>query len=151
MNQSVIGQQHALSGLDNPTLNKNVAPPGRDRGTGEVAGQIVINQISQALSESNNDVSKGSRNCRRQSFIGPSTPRRQPVPHNGRGSRNIRYRYYNVSNYPILPPSTGRHKSIKVDQIKMGYNSIVDSIKNLAYQQTRTRNRMISIVIFSSI
>ena len=50
-----------MYGLYNPILNTTVAPPGRDRGTSGVAGEIVIDKISQALSELNNELKEGSR------------------------------------------------------------------------------------------
>ena len=46
VSRSVIGQQVALSDFDNPTLNTTVTPLGRDIRSGEVAGEIVINEIS---------------------------------------------------------------------------------------------------------
>lgn len=120
-----------------------MAVANRETGTGEVAGEITINEISQgASSESNNELSEGSsdRN-RRQNFIGVSTPQRRQAPNDGRASRATRSRTYNVSNYPALPPSTGGHRSVNFDRLSMGYNSIADSINNLAYQQ-RIRNRI---------
>ena len=61
VNRSVVGQQPTLSTLDNATLNKTVATPGRERETGEVASKIVINEISQASSELNNKVTECSK------------------------------------------------------------------------------------------
>ena len=46
VHRSVIRQQHAISGLYNPTMNTTVALPERERGNGEVDGEIVINKIS---------------------------------------------------------------------------------------------------------
>ena len=143
VNRSVIGQQPALSSTNEVGLNGTQAPTDRTRGTGEVAGDIVINEISQgASSESNNEFSEGSsENNRRQTFSAPNTPRRRHAPNDGRASRATRSRTYNVANYPSLPPSTGGHRSVNFDRLSMGYNSIADSINNLAYQQ-RIRNRI---------
>ena len=143
VNRSVIGQQPGLSGTNETELNSTVAVPNRERGTGEVSGEITINEISQPVSrESNNEFSEGSsdRN-RRQTFVGPNTPRRRQAPNYGRASRATRSRTYNVSNYPVLPPSTGGHRSVNFDRLSMGYNSISYSINSLAYQQ-RIRNRI---------
>ena len=99
-----------------------------------MVGEIVINEISQYSSESNNDISEGSRDTRsRQTFIGPPTSQWQPAPNDGRSNRATRSRRYNIRNYPTLPPSTGGHRSVNVDRIDMDYNSIADSINNLAY------------------
>ena len=109
VNRSVIGQQPAVSATNEIELNSTVAPQNRERGTGEVAGEVTINEISQgASSESNNDFSEGSSdNNRRQTFTGHSTPRRRHAPNDGRASRATRSRTYNVANYPDLPTSTG--------------------------------------------
>ena len=141
VNRSVIGQQFALSDFNYPTLITTVATLGRDRGSGEVAGEIVIIKISQTSSESNNEISEDSRERRsQQTFIGMSTTNRLTAPNDGRSNRATRRRRYNVSSYPTLPPSTGGHRSVNIDRMEMGYNSIVDSINNLAYQQhIRTR------------
>ena len=113
VNRSVIGQQPTLSGFDNPTLNTTVATPGREIGSGEVAGEIAINETSQDSSESNNDISEESRDTRsRQTFIGPSKPQRRSAPNDGGSNRVTRSRRYNISNYPTLPPFTGRQTSI---------------------------------------
>ena len=141
----MIGQQPAVPATNEIDLNSTVAPQNRERerGTGEVAGQITINEISQgASSESNNDFSEGSSdNNRRHTFTAPNTPRRRQAPNDGRASRATRSRTYNVANYPDLLPSTGGHCSVNFDILSMGYNSIADSINNLAYQQ-RIRNRI---------
>ena len=56
VSRSVIGQQAALSSNNTPTLNNTLAPSGRERGTGEVAGDIIIQEATvQASSESKNE------------------------------------------------------------------------------------------------
>ena len=52
VNRSLIGQQPVLSpNADETTMNPTTAPNGRERGTGEVAGNIIINEIPIASSE----------------------------------------------------------------------------------------------------
>ena len=119
----MIGKQPAVSATNEIELNSTVAPQNRERGTGEVAGQITINEISQgASSESNNDFSEGSSdNNRRHTFTAPNTPRRRQAPNDGRASRATRSRTYNVANYPDLLPSTGGHCSVNFDTIGAGF------------------------------
>ena len=91
VNRSVIGQQPALSSNDAPTLNNTLAPPGRERGTGEVAGDITIQEATvQASSESNNETEV--------SRVGTpsSTPTRRVAPNDGRRGRNTRPRNHNM-------------------------------------------------------
>ena len=46
MNYSVFGQQATLSSNDTSTLKDAIAVQGRKRGTGEVAGEITIKEIT---------------------------------------------------------------------------------------------------------
>ena len=46
VNRSIIGQQAALSSSTVPTLLTTVAPEGRERGTGEIAGEIIVSEKS---------------------------------------------------------------------------------------------------------
>ena len=140
VNRSVIGQQPALSSNNAPTLNNTLAPPGRERGTGEVAGDITIQEATvQASSESNNETEV--------SRVGTpsSTPTRRVAPNDGRRGRNTRPRNHNMRFTPHisphLPPSTGNGRSINMERMEHGYNTIADSINNLAYQQ-RIRTRI---------
>ena len=139
VNRSVIGQQAALSSNDTPTLNDTLAVPGWEQGTGEVAGEITIQEATiQSSSESNNE---------REVVVGTpsSTPTRRVAPNDGRRGRNTRPRNYNQTFTPHLsphlPPSTGNGRSINMEPMEHGYNTISDSINNLAYQQ-RIRTRI---------
>ena len=87
--------------------------PNREIGTVEVVGEIVINEVSQASSESNNEISEGSSEINaRYTFLGPTTPQRRHAHNDGRASRTTRSRTYNVSKYLVLPPLTGGHRSV---------------------------------------
>ena len=53
VNRPLIEQQPVLSpNVDEITLNPTTAPHGRERGSGEVSGNITINEIPIASSES---------------------------------------------------------------------------------------------------
>ena len=45
VNRSIIGQQAALSSGDRNILNTTIAAPGRVRGTGEIAGEVIVNEV----------------------------------------------------------------------------------------------------------
>lgn len=132
VNRSLIGQQPALSptGIE-PTFNPTTAPAGRERGTGEVAGEITINEINEIPVAS----SESSATARYPRTRG--SPRRTAANDSRRG----RPRNYNVLFPASLPPSTGTARSINIDRMEQGYTSIAESINNLAYQQ-RIRKRI---------
>ena len=112
VNRSIISQQPALEmNSDEPTLNPTTAPTGRERGSGEVAGEIVINEIPLPSSDS----SAAARYPRTT-----NTPRRT-APNDGRRGRG---RNYNVLFPASLPPSTGTGRSINIDRMEQGYTSI---------------------------
>ena len=142
VNRSVIGQQAALSSDDNPVINDTTAPPNRVRGSGEVAGSVVINEVTQTSNSESNPISSDSSTNRGSiTFAGPATPLRRTAPNDGRRARNQRIRHYNVGSPPVLPPSTSDTRAINMDRMEMGYTSIAESINNLAYQQ-RIRTRI---------
>ena len=134
VNRSVIGQQPALSSNNTPTLNDSTAVSGRVRGSGEVAGEIVIEEVNIPVNQSTEQNSTQVYN----------TPvrTRSVAPNDG---RRTRARHYNIglspNFHPHLPPSTGNGRSINIDRMEHGYLSIADSINNLAYQH-RIRGRM---------
>ena len=131
VNRSVIGQQPAVTTTDTEILNDTAAEPGRERGTGEIAGDIIINEISQSVSSEIN-ISASDRT----SSINPPpfASNRRTAPNDGRRSTN-RPRNYNMQFAQNLPPSTGSGRSINIDRMEQGYTSIAESINNLAYQQ----------------
>ena len=113
-----------LSSNDTPTLNDNVAVQGRERGTGEVAGEITIDEVTvQPSSDSNNE---------REVVVGTpvSTPTQPVAPNDGCHGRNTRPRNYNLAFTPhispLLPPSTDNGGSINMERMEHGYNTIAD-------------------------
>ena len=111
-----------------PSIQPLHQPIERERGSGEIAGEVVINEIRVPSSGS----SATNRNAR-----ATNTPRRTTPTDGRRGwSRN-----YNVFFPASLPPSTGSARAINVDRLEQGYTSIAESINNLAYQQ-RIRKRI---------
>ena len=94
VNRSLIGQQPILSpNHDETTLNPTTAPHGRERGSGDIAGDITINEIPIASSES-------STNNRARRANNP--PRRRAHD----DGRSGRARNYNVLFPSSLTPST---------------------------------------------
>ena len=87
------------------------------------------------------------------SFMTPNN--RRMAPNDGRRVRNTRPRNYNMSfsppRSPHLPPSTWNGRSINMDRMEHGYNSIVDSINNLAYQQHIRRGVDITNGVLSNV
>ena len=129
VNRSLISQQPALhTSADAPTFNPTTAPTNRVRGSGEIAGEVVINEIRVASSDSSvTNRNTGSRN----------TPRRAAPNDNRRG----RSRNFNVLFPASLPPSTASAQAINVDRLERGYTNIADSINNLSYSH-RIRKRI---------
>ena len=127
VNRSLIDQQPILSpNLNETILNPTTAIHGRERGSRDIAGDITINEISIASSES----------CSNNTARRPNNSPRRRAPNDGRSgcARN-----YNVIFSSSLPPSTGTGRSINIDRMEYGYRSIAESINSLAYQQ-RIRN-----------
>ena len=129
VNRSLISEQPALNtSADAPTFNPTTAPTNRNRGSGEIAGEVVINEIRVASSDSSiTNRNTGSRN----------TPRRAE-PHDNRRGRS---RNYNVLFPASLPQSTASAQAINVDRLERGYSNIADSINNLSYSH-RIRKRI---------
>ena len=133
VSRSIIGQQTALSSNDTPTLNNTLALSGRERGTGEVAGDITIQEATVQASSKLNDETEVLRDG-----IPSSTPTQRVAPNDGRRGRNTRPRNYNMlftlHFSPHLPPLTANGRSINMERMEHGYNTIANSINNLAYQ-----------------
>ena len=105
-----------------PVLLTNVAPEGRICGTGELAGEVIVSEMS---------VSAGTASSRSAA----TTPRRQRAPGDGRGPRNFSYNVdFGVSPTAFLPPSTGSFRSINVERVEGRYTEIAASITDLAIQ-----------------
>ena len=152
VNRSIIGQQAALSSNNTPTLLPTVAPPRRTRGTGDIADEIVVEEVTaqappptvnQEVPTINNTDSSISdqpstpSHTATQGSSQRNTPRRRVAPNDARFTRNQRTRHYNrnVSGLPTLPPSTSMSSAVNIDRMESGYRHIAESINNLAYQQ----------------
>ena len=113
VNRSIIGQQAALSDTNTAViLNPTTAPADRERGSGEIAGEITINEISQPSSESSNTAT----------FPRQNLPPRRTAPNDGHRGQN-RARNYNMQFSPSLPPSTCSARAINIDRMEMRFLS----------------------------
>ena len=131
----MVGQHAALSSGDTNILNTTTAAPGRVRGTGEISGEVIVNEIVQGISSEDNTTASDGQNNRVTAamFPLPTSPYRRRRPNDGRRGTN-RGRNCNMNFAPNLPPSTGSARSVNIDRIEQGYTSIAESINNLAYQ-----------------
>ena len=131
VNRAVVVQQPAVATTDANILLDTTAETGRKRGTGEIAGDITINEISQSISSELNTSASD-----RTSSINPPpfSSNRRTAPNDGRRSTNCP-RNYNMKFAQLLSPSTGSGRSIDIDRMEQGYTSIAESINNLAHQQ----------------
>ena len=141
VNRSVISQQAALTTTNRVTINETNAPANRERGTGEIAGSVTINETTDTTRASSHISSDSSTNQQTITHGNNSTPRRRTAPNDGRSSRNQRSRHFNVPFSPTLPPSTSGARSINIHRLEDGYAQIAESINQLAYnQRIRTTN-----------
>ena len=127
---------------DTPTLNGTISERGRERGSGDVAREIVIEEINLPPPLTQTSVSTTNPSSSDNTSTYHRTPlRHKPqlriAPHDGRVYRNQRSRHCNSSilSTPTLPSSTGMVNSVNVDRMETGYHYIAQSINNLAYQQ----------------
>ena len=134
VNRSIIGQQPTVTTTDTDILNDTAAEPGRERGTGEIAGDIIMNEINEISQIVSSEMNTSASD--RTSSINPPplASNRRTAPNDGQRSTN-RPRNYNMQFEQNLPPSTGSERSINIDRMEQGYTSIAESINNLAYQQ----------------
>ena len=109
-------------------------------GSGNIASEVVINEVTQG-SVSNNVSSDSSSNRARSTYTHVHTPQRRTAPNDGRNQRHQRPRHYNSSSSLHLPPSTSATRAININRLEHGYSTIAESINNLAYQQ-RIRTRI---------
>ena len=120
VNRSIIGQQAALSSSSVPALLTTVAPQGRESGTGEIAGEVTVSEMS--VSGDNSSATTASIPSRRQE----RTEARRGSP---------RRRHYNVdfgiSNSASLPPSTSNIRNLNVDGMEARFSGIAQSIQEL--------------------
>ena len=124
VNRSIIGQQAALSSDTAPRLLSTVAPPGRDRGSGDIASDVLVSEMSTTSSAR----STSDRETRIDSSI-----RRAAAPNDGRAGRTRRLNVeFGMSPSASLPPSTRNHGSVNVDRMETGYQFIAASISDLA-------------------
>jgi len=133
VNRSIVGQQPALTSDEVNILNPTTAAPGRERGTGEIAGEVTINEVVQGVSSEDNSSVHNNR-VTAAMFPLPTSPNRRTGPNDNRRGSN-RGRNYNLQFSPNLPPSTGSARALDIDRMQHGYTSIAESINNLAYQQ----------------
>ena len=129
MNRFIIGQQAVLSSNTVPALLTVVTPKDRERGTGEIAGEVVVSETS--VSEDNNPST---------TVASPSIP---TARNDGRG-RSPRRRQYNVdfgiSNSASLPPLTSNVWNLNVESMEKRFAGIADSIQDL------TKHAMVRVV-----
>ena len=148
LNRSLIGQQAELTSNETAILNDTVAHSSRERDTGDVAGEVVIHEVTQPpQTEGNNtSASSSSKLLSTPNRLSRTTPCRRIAPNDGRYSRNQHSRRYNSPiPFPMsLPPSTGTQSSVNIDRMEYGYQQIAQSINNLAYQQRLRRSVDIS-------
>ena len=115
VNRSIIGQQAALSSSTVPALLTTVAPEGRERGTGEVAGEIIVSEMS---------VSGGTSSS--------ASPSRRTAGNDGRSPRRRAYNVdFGISNSASLPPSTGGVRNMNVEGMQNRFADIASSIQDL--------------------
>ena len=129
VNRSIIGQQAALSSSTVPALLTTVAPQDRERGTGEIAGEVIVSEmsVSGGNSSSTNTV---------------SSPSRQTARNDGRSPRRRAYNVdFGISNSASLPPSTGNMRNINVENMERRFAGIASSIQDLTkHAMVRTVN-----------
>ena len=93
----MFGQHAALSTGDTKILNPTTAAPGRVRGTGEITGEVTINEIVQGGDSDNNTTASEGQNNRVMAtmFPPPLSPNRRTGPNDGRRGTN-RGRNFNI-------------------------------------------------------
>ena len=163
VNRSIIGQQSALSsnGNDDIQLLTTVAPEGRERGSGDIAGDVEINIIQQpeqriiSPNPSSTNTTSPSSNQHRTPVRNPTIPNlrtpnqndrartatrngttRSTAPTDGRSANRARRNNVElgINNNAFLPPSTRNSGSINIERMERGYNVIAQSIQTLAMQ-----------------
>ena len=140
VNRSLIGQQPALSSeTASTTLNDSVAPPRRERGTGEVATNVEFD-VNEEAEPSNPP--QASNNTSSTSTSTTATTR--PAPR----SRNVSF---GIANSAFLPPSATDRNGVNVDRIERSYHTIAASINNLATQNRLRRTDVINDDIIKTI
>jgi len=149
VNRSLIGQQASLSSTDTPpTLLATTAPPNRLRGSGDIAGEAIISELSSS------STSSPRRNIAATSSS-TSTPRRNIAPNDGRLSRTRRVNMdFGMNSSPYLPPSTGNSRNsgrLNVESMSNQFNSIAASLSELSRHQTVRPPHLISDDLIRSI
>ena len=135
INWSIIGQQSVLNSSNTAQINNTFVQSGRERGTGEIAGQTTIRTTTSVFRNSNtisdvNDSSSLSNNSARLQR------RRNVFSSNDTFSRNMRPRRLNIqggiSPGAILPPSTSQDGLLNVSYLFNHYNSFASSLDSLS-------------------
>lgn len=104
-----------------PALLTTVAPEGRDRGTGEGAGEVIVSEMS--VSGGNSSSTSGGNN----------SPRRRRVSNDARSPRRRAFDVdFSMSPSVCLPPSTVSIQSINMYCMERRYANIATSISDLA-------------------
>ena len=85
VNRSIIGQQPAVTTTENEILNDTTAEEGRERGTGEIAGEILINEISQSVSS---EINTSASDRTSSNHPPPFTSNRRTAPNDNRRATN---------------------------------------------------------------
>ena len=135
INRETIGQQGALNSTNQLEFNNTSANPGRERGSGEIAGQTNIRTSTSFIRNTNtvsdvNDSSSLSNNSIRLNRIRNAVSTRDPP------ARNMRSRRLNVhggiSPGAILPPSTRQDGFSNVTELFNQYSSFATSLDSLS-------------------
>jgi hypothetical protein len=128
VNRSIIGQHAALSSDSTPTFLGTVAPRGRERGSGDIAGDVLVSEMSTTSSARSGSDANSGRN---------TSPRRGLAPNDGRASRTRQLNVeFGMSPTASLPPSTGQRDSVNIDRMETGFQFIAASIRDLARSQS---------------
>ena len=124
------------------------APTNRVRGSGDIAGEAIISELSSS------STSSPRRNIAATSSS-TSTPRRNIAQNDGRLGRARRVNVdFGMNSSPFLPPSTGIGRNsgaLNVASMANQFNSIAASLSDLTRHQTVRQPHLISDDIIRSI
>ena len=121
-----------------PTLLTTVVPEGRERGTREVAGEVIVSEMS--VSGGNSSLASGL------------SPRRQTATNDRKSPRRRAFNAaFGISHSVSLPLSTGGIRSIHVDHTERRYADIAASISDLDRQGLVRAVKVINVDIIKAI
>ena len=134
LNRTIVGQQPALNSTNMLEYNNTAATPGRERGTGDIAGETIIRTSTNNMNNPNaisdiNDSSSMSNTSLRQQRRRNASTICDTFP------RNMRPRRLNmhggISPRAVLPPSTSQDSGFEVNDLFSRYNSLASSMEGL--------------------